>query len=313
MSNRRHESLSNRLREIFKDDEELRYVASLPEVEREKLLFERQQLVEEQLEKSKLVEKVRALEQESVSPLKSTNEITKEEVIYPERSLVDSLTLSRKSICSSIFRAEFGRISKGCYVRLSLDPKTYRLCEIARLIDCEPYQLDGTLVNKKAVLRQGKSEREFKFDVISNQSCSDEELAYFFELEPLSRARLKTMMNKAKECSQFLNHPMSEEEINQMLLEKRNIRLVRPQVPRAKAERTLPPSVQQPNFLKLQPTSLDPSDPFSRKKTSKGEDSKSSSSKESSFRFFSSDPACLYDVYGSIDLDESLLDRLIKQ
>lgn len=323
MSNRYQRSSANRLEEIFKDPGELQYVLSLPEVERERLLFEREQLIEEQLEKSKLIEKVKALERghaavtpseerrpEPSAPGKS------EEPTLPDKETIDKITLSRKDISAHIFRPEFERVAKGAFVRLSLDPKTYRLCEIVRLVDCVPYTLEGSLVNKKALLRQGKSEREFKFDVVSNQPCSTEELNYYYSLEPPNRSRLRALVSKAKECTSFFGEPLTEDEINMIIVEKRKLRTAQPSSSMTKQDRTIPSTHHQPTYLKLSAVSLDPSDPFSRKKAgfspaSNQQNADSSVANKPAFSFRVDDPKLLYDIF-NVDLDMEFVEQLMQ-
>ena len=59
-------------------------------------------------------------------------------------------------------------------MRLSIGNEKYRLAQIMKLVPYHrTYKLNGTTVKKAALLKYGKSERTFRFDVISNSPCTE--------------------------------------------------------------------------------------------------------------------------------------------
>jgi hypothetical protein len=250
--------------DLFENDEDREKILALPELERETILFERQQKIEEDIEKRKLLEKVKVIEGEF-------KDIKVEGIKEPIPDYISGgkkiipLIITRKFIVENLFRPDFSKIVKGLFVRVAIDKNTYRLCEIVKVINAQTYDVDDQPLNKKALLRQGTSEKEFKFDVVSNGETQKSEIDYFVNLELKGKLRPESYYsNKIKDLREFLDKPIDDETLEFILNEKKKLRRI--PAKRETEQRSTEPKYSSPHFLKLEVTSNDPNDPFSRRK-----------------------------------------------
>lgn len=267
--------------DLFENEEDRRKIMSLPEVERETILFERQQRLEEVAEKRRLIEKVKALESGEASrpteiPVLSKIPTEKQVLVTEDYESIRSVVLSRKFIEAYVFHPEFTKMAKGCYVRLALDKGIYRLCEIVKIVSMPPYRLEAdVLIDKGALLRQGKSEKEFKFDVISNSAVTTAEIDYFVALEAPRKPKNSILTAKARELYEFKKKPLQDDVLDHILFEKKRVRgyggikdkvkmLADEDNSDAKKSRDFKYATH--TFLKLESVSNDPNDPFARRK-----------------------------------------------
>jgi hypothetical protein len=259
---------SNTREDLFENDEDRKKIMSLPELEREMILFERQQKIEEAIEKKKLLEKVKVIE----GGLKETPEGKREpvpEYILSGRSILP-LIITRKFIAENFFRPDFLKVIKGLFVRLALDKNTYRVCEIVKINNSPSYDVDDQTINKRAILRQGTSEKEFKFDVVSNGEVQKSELDYFINLEIKGKLKPESYYtNKANELKEFITKPISAEILEHIVNEKKKLKNIPSKREIEKSDekpKQFEHKYTSPHFLKLEVTSNDPNDPFSRRK-----------------------------------------------
>ena len=250
--------------DLFENDEDREKILALPELERETILFERQQKIEEEIEKRKLLEKVKVIEGE----FKDVKEVGIKEPIPDYISggkKIIPLIITRKFIVENLFRPDFSKIVKGLFVRVAIDKNTYRLCEIVKVINAQTYDVDDQPLNKKALLRQGTSEKEFKFDVVSNGETQKSEIDYFVNLELKGKLKPESYYsNKNKELREFVDKPIDDETLEYIVNEKRKLRRI--PAKREIEQRPTEHKYSSPHFLKLEVTSNDPNDPFSRRK-----------------------------------------------
>lgn len=309
--------------ELFEGEEDRQRIMSLPEVEREMILFERQQKLEEAAEKRRLIEKVKALE--GGEPFRATEPpsvlakaaVEKQALGLEDYEAIRSVVLSRKFIEAYVFHPDFPKIAKGCYVRLALDKGVYRLCEIVKVVSMSPYHLEpDVLIDKGALLRQGKSEKEFKFDVISNSAVSIAEIDYFVSLEAFRKPKTSSLLSKARELTDFKKRPLQDDVLEHILSEKKRVRgyggikekvkmLTEEDASDSKKGRDFKYATHA--FLKLESVSNDPNDPFARRKTFQSKTAEASAHPSTSrgevieFKF---DPQLIYDMH-DFELDTS--------
>jgi hypothetical protein len=259
---------SNTKEDLFENDEDRKKIMSLPELERETILFERQQKIEEAIEKKKLLEKVKVIE----GDVKETHEGIKETVpdYISSGKMIIPLIITRKFIVENFFRPDFLKVIKGLFVRLAIDKNTYRLCEIVKISNSPSYDVDDQTINKRALLRQGSSEKEFKFDVVSNGEVQKPELEYFINLEIRGKVKPQSYYSgKANELQEFINKPIDAETLEHIINEKKKLKNVPSKREIEKSDDKLKQfehKFTSPHFLKLEVTSNDPNDPFSRRK-----------------------------------------------
>ena len=251
--------------DLFENDEDREKIMSLPELEREMILFERQQKIEEVIEKRRLLEKVKVIEGGFKDIKESARKESFPDYILDGKKIIP-LIITRKFITENFFRHDFPKLIKGLFVRVAIDRNTYRLCEIVKVIDSQPYNVDEHLINKKALLRQGISEKEFKFDVISNGEIQKPELDYFINLEMKGKLKPESYYsNKTKELREFIDKPIDDEALEFIVNEKRKLKKI-PTKRELDDGSEFKQKYSSPHFLKLEMTNNDPNDPFSRRK-----------------------------------------------
>lgn len=301
---------------LFNDEEDRERIMSMPEVEREKIIFERQQKLEEAAEKQRLIAKVKALEEgesgpRSVSaPTTATKVSAEKQTLSPEDyNAFCNVVLSRKFIEAYAFHPSFAQIAKGCFVRLALERGVYRLCEIVKIVSMPAYKLEAdVLIDKGALLRQGKSEKEFKFDVISNSNTSNAEIDYFVSLETHKKVKMSALHAKAREVEEFKRRPLQDDILELIILEKKRVRgyggikekvKLLAEDERVDAKKSRDFKYNSHSFLKLEATSNDPNDPFARRKYLQSQSTKSSQpalQNEETFEFKFS-PQAIYELH----------------
>ena len=313
--------------EVFVSEEDRQRIMSLPEVERETILFERQQKLEEAAEKRRLIEKVKALEggepslRPSEAPAQQRASTEKTTLGTEEYEAIRSVVLSRKFIEAYVFHPDFSRIAKGCYVRLALDKGVYRLCEVVKVVSVSPYRLEAdVLIDKGVLLRQGKSEKEFKLDVVSNGQVSSAEVDYFVSLDAARKPKLSTLNGKAKELNDFKKRPLQDDVLENILSEKKRVRGfegIKDRVKQIADDDSLDAKKGRDfkygthTFLKLESVSNDPNDPFARRKAfqSKSADMLPKPSRGEVIEFTFS-PQLIYDLH-DFELDISAINRVL--
>lgn len=145
--------------------------------------------------------------------------------------LANRLRLSRNTIVQWIYHPDFDELARGALLRLAIGPdargeQVYRLAEIKKVVPYHrTYRIGNTAITKGAVLRYGKSERTFRFDVVSNSEFTEKEYGRWrgtLQDEQIGPPSKRVAQSKAAAWETFLAAPVSDEAVQAMVTAKRD-------------------------------------------------------------------------------------------
>jgi RNA polymerase-associated protein RTF1 len=199
------------------------YVDSDAEVEEEGQVKEMDYGEEDEEEEG---EELRRPFQRKIS--KSSKKATEEALDF---ELANRLRLSRNNIVQWIYHPDFDELARGTLLRLAIGPdargeQVYRLVEVKKVVPYHrTYRIGNTAITKGAILRYGKSERTFRFDVVSNSEFTEKEYGRWRAIlqdEQIAPPSKRTAQSKAAAWEAFLAAPVSDEAVQAMVTAKRD-------------------------------------------------------------------------------------------
>lgn len=142
------------------------------------------------------------------------------------------LRISRDTIAKLIFHPDFDEACRGCLMRLSIGLKdgvqVYRLVEVKRVVKYHrAYKIGATVTtDKAAILKYGRQERTFRFDIISNSDFTPFEYERWLatlkeEAQPIVTA--KVAEGRAEQWRELETRPLSDSVVSVMIAAKRQL------------------------------------------------------------------------------------------
>ncbi|KAJ1721082.1 RNA polymerase-associated protein rtf1 [Coemansia erecta] len=245
--------------DLMGDQRDRRHLASLPEIERERILAERQEIRDVQNEQRELRNKLRAgvrvsdrrrtaaaaddsrtfgglkrarLAQRDASRSRSRSPARRGEAAG--LAAVNTVCLARNQLEQWVFRPFFAQAVRGAVVRIvtrtrdsSGEHNQYRMMQVVGVATGQPYHINKTLTDRHLRLRFGASERAYSMETISNSPLRAEELAAWEAACQADGARGLTeadVRHKAEGLDQARAYKLSEHEITRMVDERNRLR-----------------------------------------------------------------------------------------
>lgn len=161
----------------------------------------------------------------NASSLKSMSSI---EVI--DLAMANELRIPRNALARWMFHPEFDELCRGCLLRLSINSKgeqVYRVVEVKKVVKYHRnYKVNDVITNKAAIMKYGKNEKTFTFDIISNSEFTSAEFERWIgtlkeEAQPIISKKVADGRIKAWRALE--STPLSDEIISAMVAAKREI------------------------------------------------------------------------------------------
>lgn len=146
-------------------------------------------------------------------------------------ALANQLRLDRNTLVHWLYHPDFDELAKGALLRLAIGPdargeQVYRLVEIKKVVPYHrTYRIASTAITKGAILKYGRSERTFRFDVVSNQPFTEREYGRWravLQAEDMAPPSKRAAEAKAAAWTAFLAAPVSDEAVQAMVAAKRD-------------------------------------------------------------------------------------------
>ncbi|KAJ2848687.1 RNA polymerase-associated protein rtf1 [Coemansia brasiliensis] len=234
--------------DLMGDQKDRKYLASLTEIERERILTERQERRDVLNEQRELQLKLNAGAQmstrqtrsrhttrDTLSGLKQAREhwsssLSDEDEEKPQATLdeINSICLPRNQLEQWLFRPFFETTVKGCFVRImtrTKDRNQYKMMEILQVGQSRPpYHLNKTLTDKYLLLRFGTAEKEYSMETISNSAIKPEEYNSWKSALHSVSITMDHVQKKLQDLEKAQNYQLSDAEITSMINERNRLR-----------------------------------------------------------------------------------------
>ncbi|KAJ2674518.1 RNA polymerase-associated protein rtf1 [Coemansia sp. RSA 1085] len=235
--------------DLMGDQKDRKYLASLTEIERERILTERQERRDLLNEQRELQLKLNAGTQlgtrqtrshratrDTLSELKQAREhhwsssLSDEEEETPQATLdeINSICLPRNQLEQWLFRPFFEATVKGCFVRImtrTKDRNQYKMMEILEVAQNRPpYHLNKTLTDKYLLLRFGTTDKEYSMETISNSAIKPEEYSNWKSALHSVSIAMDHVQKKLQDLEKAHNYQLSDAEITNMINERNRLR-----------------------------------------------------------------------------------------
>lgn len=151
-----------------------------------------------------------------------TKEIALEDIL--------SIQIKRDQIEKGLFRSSFANAIQGCFARVNVgrskgDTPVYRMCQVSKtIIGHKSYLIGKTSTTIRAVLSIGSSNRESSLDIISNGPITREEFDFWVSNSGkvgLPSLTARFLQRKRHELNEFINNPVDEEELKEIIEKKK--------------------------------------------------------------------------------------------
>ncbi|KAJ1841954.1 RNA polymerase-associated protein rtf1, partial [Coemansia sp. RSA 2703] len=238
--------------DLMGDQRDRRHLASLPEIERERILAERQEIRDVQNEQRELRNKLRAGvrvserrapasdDSQTFSGLKRARMARRSpsaHVVEPATlAMANTICLARNQLEQWVFRPFFARAVRGALVRIvtrtrdsSGEHNQYRMMLVVGVSKGQPYHINKTLTDSHLVLRFGANERPYSMETISNSPLRADELAAWeaaCEADGARGVSADDVRRKAEDLEQVREYKLTEKEITEMVAERQKLRQV---------------------------------------------------------------------------------------
>ncbi|KAI5184356.1 hypothetical protein NEHOM01_0101 [Nematocida homosporus] len=205
--------------DLYLDWEDQKQLEALPEVEREKILYERYIERVRANERKEIEQRVRSFGEESESDSFSRES----EKVFPQSSAKSTyevfkcIVLSRDTLLKIVYRRAIDKL-KGYYIKIRL-PTGYSIYKISDVYEGKKYELGGIVTNKWMVVQRKKDRKEINIQSISNVLATEEEYREYLRenVVPGDKEALKMW----KKISREVEADLSEEELNYSLSQRR--------------------------------------------------------------------------------------------
>ncbi|KAI9001657.1 hypothetical protein BC832DRAFT_562269 [Gaertneriomyces semiglobifer] len=168
---------------------------------------------------------------------KSVSPHSKPRAELPSYSEIRSIQVTRTEIKEWVFRPSFDKTVKGCFVRYGLGPdpqdpsrSVYRLCLVEDVRQTSRvYIIEGKPVHKVGLLKHGMAQREYSFAKVSNGPITQQEYrrwADTMKAERVPDLPPNHVDNKLRDLKNAREHVMTNEEVAQIIEQKRAIQKV---------------------------------------------------------------------------------------
>ncbi|EPZ35869.1 plus-3-domain-containing protein [Rozella allomycis CSF55] len=247
--------------DLIGDEEDRKWLFSLPELQREEILFERADARKERQRKKELRRSATKTDRRTTSlkklkekrmtkiqkdaeamdakELTSPNESEQEQEGEDERieepladqKDIESIFLTRSRLEKWMFRSFFEDVVKGCFVRVSfkMDQNTkenvYRLAQIQDVIRYRRvYKINGVSTDKALSLKYGNDLKDFRLDILSNSFFTDKEYSKwkaYLDERKIKPPTKQFCVEKNQEIIEAKSTNLTEEEVSKMMQEKK--------------------------------------------------------------------------------------------
>ncbi|KRY10070.1 RNA polymerase-associated protein RTF1 -like protein [Trichinella patagoniensis] len=156
-----------------------------------------------------------------------------EKPVVKTREELSKIRLSRFKLGKLVHTPFFKNTVVGCYVRISIGANNgvpvYRVAEIIDVVEtAKVYEFENTRTNKGLRLRHGKAERVYRLEFLSNSDFTDTEFAKWVDTmtsQNMEFPTLEHVKNKVADVIAAFNHQYTEEDVDQMVKEKKRFRI----------------------------------------------------------------------------------------
>ncbi|KRZ75223.1 RNA polymerase-associated protein, partial [Trichinella papuae] len=156
-----------------------------------------------------------------------------EKPVVKTREELSKIRLSRFKLGKLVHTPFFKNTVVGCYVRVSIGANNgvpvYRVAEIIDVVEtAKVYEFENTRTNKGLRLRHGKAERVYRLEFLSNSDFTDTEFSKWVDTMTTQNVEFPTLehvKNKVADVIAAFNHQYTEEDVDQMVKEKKRFRI----------------------------------------------------------------------------------------
>ncbi|KRY67091.1 RNA polymerase-associated protein, partial [Trichinella pseudospiralis] len=156
-----------------------------------------------------------------------------EKPVVKTREELSKIRLSRFKLGKLVHTPFFKNTVVGCYVRVSIGANNgvpvYRVAEIIDVVEtAKVYEFENTRTNKGLRLRHGKAERVYRLEFLSNSDFTDTEFSKWVDTMTTQNMEFPTLehvKNKVADVIAAFNHQYTEEDVDQMVKEKKRFRI----------------------------------------------------------------------------------------
>lgn len=168
----------------------------------------------------------------SSSSSEDENEVDDNDVLVDDLSQIEQIRLSRHKLEKWVHLPFFNDVVCGCFVKMGIgnhnDRSIYRVVEIVSVVvSPKIYVLGKTRTNKALKVRHGLQERVFRMEYISNQPFSESEFQKWkneMKLVELPLPNLQQIKEKCSEIAKSKNYSLKEDDIENIVREKKKFR-----------------------------------------------------------------------------------------
>lgn len=168
----------------------------------------------------------------SSSSSEDDNEVDDNDVLVDDLSQLEQIRLSRHKLEKWVHLPFFNDVVCGCFVKMGIgnhnDRSIYRVVEIVSVVvSPKIYVLGKTRTNKALKVRHGLQERVFRMEYISNQPFSESEFQKWkneMKLVELPLPNLQQIKEKCSEIAKSKNYSLKEDDIENIVREKKKFR-----------------------------------------------------------------------------------------
>ncbi|KAI5192623.1 hypothetical protein NECID01_2016 [Nematocida sp. AWRm77] len=207
--------------DVYLSWEDKEKLEALPEIEREKILYERYIEKVRENERKELEHRVKVLGEESESD--SCSRETKD-LSFPRKNsfqgtydVFRTVVLKRDIISKIVYRKIIEKL-KGLFVKIRL-PTGYAVYKILKVYDGDKYEIGGLITNKWMVLGRSADRKEVCIQSISNAPVTEEEYIKYKKENEVPGD--KECIRMWKKLEKEIEMDLSEEDLDYTLSQRR--------------------------------------------------------------------------------------------